>query len=309
MDKQCVRNYFNKNAEEWIKSGYDEDKYSYPVAFHRARIVSSVLAEKGPNLNILDLGCGGGNLSILLAKNGHNVVGVDQSSKMIDIANESRGNLPKEEQYRVRFVLSDLEKIDLQENHFDAVTAMGLIGYLPNDDILFRLADDLLRPEGTFLVSCRNRLFNMVSLSYRTVKEIEQGEAVPLLYEIDELYQGIPKQEIEDFLDCLKESVQGIEVEALSDSFGEESASIRLGKDDNALEARQHTPKRLTEKAAEFGFKNTHCFGVHPHLMDPRVNRLLPPDVYNRISCSLEPLEQLPVSLVWSSVFLSVFEK
>ncbi len=75
------------------------------------------------------------------------------------------------------------------------------------------------------------------------------------------------------------------------------------------LHARQHTPKQLNENAQMSGFENKAYYGVHPHFIDPRMNHLLPPQIFNNISSCLEPLEKLPISLALSSVFIGSFQK
>ena len=42
--------------------------------------------------------------------------------------------------------------------------------------------------------------------------------------------------------------------------------------------------------------------------IDPNINKLLPPKVFNQISSCLNVLEDLPVSLTWSSVFIGAFK-
>ena len=49
--------------------------------------------------------------------------------------------------------------------------------------------------------------------------------------------------------------------------------------------------------------------GVHPHLIDPNFNKILPPKVFNTLSECLEPLEDHPASLAISSVIMGVFKK
>ncbi|MFH1791702.1 MAG: hypothetical protein ABH885_06960, partial [Candidatus Omnitrophota bacterium] len=78
---------------------------------------------------------------------------------------------------------------------------------------------------------------------------------------------------------------------------------------DQNIERRQHTPQGLKTIAGRHGFAHEAFYGVHPHIIAPPLNKLLPPKLYNTISKSLEALEHLPVSLTWSSQFIGVFRK
>lgn len=49
-------------------------------------------AKLNKDINVLDVGCGGGAYSIALASKVKNVVGVDFSPKMIELANDTKKN-------------------------------------------------------------------------------------------------------------------------------------------------------------------------------------------------------------------------
>ncbi len=312
MSIDKVKEFFEKNAESWILNGYNDDGYNYPGALHRARVVKNILYSSERKLKIVDLGCGGGNVSLMLAELGHSVIGIDESSKMIEISKKLLEEAPPEVQDKVEFDCKPLSENGLDAGQFDVCVAMGVIGYLPQDEILFNTANLLLKPGGLFLVSCRNRLFNMQSISFRTVNEIKNNDAEELINEIGELYKQVPTEATDDMIHRLKEitiklpNVTSYEVEELKNPSEKEKGGNSYKP---FHEPRQHTPKRLNEKALICGFVNKSCFGVHPHLIDPNLNKLLPPQIFNKISSCLEALEQLPVSIALSSVFIGVFQK
>jgi SAM-dependent methyltransferase len=96
-----------------------------------------------PVQRILDLGCGTGGHSAMLAARGYDVVGVDRSADMLERARE-RG-VP------ARYVEADIRSVDLNET-FDAVVMMfAVLGYLTrNADVRAALdtAKRHLRPGG-----------------------------------------------------------------------------------------------------------------------------------------------------------------
>lgn len=309
--KKDTKEYFEDAAKQWILDGYNGGGYNYPAAFHRVRIVSEFLAglnKKG--LKIVDLGCGGGDLAFYLARKGYEVTGIDRSRKMLEVAESRRAELPKNIQNRVHFLRGEAGKIKLNEK-FDVVTALGFIGYLPNDGVLFNIANALLKPNGYVIVSCRNRLFNMRSISFRTKDEIKNQNALNLVNELEALYHQVPAKDADRFIKRLKEVSKKLPEKTAYDKELMQSPSEKHMPFNLTLksQARQSTPSQLEKTASKYGFKHKAYYGVHPHLMDPNLNKMLPPQIFNKISGCLESLEHLPISLTWSSIFIGAFQK
>lgn len=308
MEKKEVRNYFNAHAADWLRGGYESPGHTYPTAFHRARLVARLLNDDGRSYQILDLGCGGGDIAFLLAEQGHTVIGVDQSEKMLAIAEERRSRLTPEVSGRVRFIRGDVESPPISVASVDAVVCMGVIGYLRNDAALFSSAFNLLRPGGRFFVSCRNRLFNMASLGWRTHREIKDGSAKDLIDELSSYYQAISRKDCHTWLTALRNAVDAA-IANLSNTNLEIDRAKTEVIIESSFEARQHTPNEIVESASASGFRLSSIHGVHPHILDPNANTLLPPGIFNQLSSSLETLDHLPTSIVWSSVFIAVLNK
>ncbi len=308
------KKYFENNAKQWILDGYNDDGYNYPTALHRARIVSKFISGLNKKkLEIIDLGCGGGDVTFYLVQNNSSfsITGVDQSEKMLELAEERREKLPPKIKDRVQFLHQPIEKINLNKK-FDIVIAMGLIGYLKNDKIIFDIANNLLKPGGYFLVSCRNRLFNMKSITFRTKKEIKNKEAIKLINELEGLYSKIPLKDAVNFIRRLKKIAEVLPEKTSFDKKSMLPPSEKYSSPARVLrssEARQSTPKQVKETASKCGFGHRAYYGVHPHLMDSNLNKMLPSQIFNKLAGCLETLEHLPISLTWSSVFIGVFQK
>ncbi|MBT73524.1 MAG: hypothetical protein CMQ15_16080 [Gammaproteobacteria bacterium] len=318
MDKNIVENYFNENATRWVADSYGNEEYKYPIGLHRMRITADIINEnfKSKKINSIDIGCGGGNLCLLLAELGHNMTGIDLSKEMINLSKEKLSQLSPDVASRVRFMNCDFMDEGLQEEYFDAISALGVIGYQNDEDSFFNSIRRLLKPKGILIVSCRNRLFNMTSLTPYTIKEIENGSAVDLINEIEELYCSIPESMSAEFIKNIETTISVISKRPDVISNKENNAkSIKPGRsgikfaDLTSMNPSQHTPKQLTEIAKRHGLTNVGYRGVHPHLFIPKLNYLLPPKVFNALSDSLNSFEKLPVSLIWSSCFIGVFKK
>lgn len=79
-------------------------------------------------LKILDVGCGSGFFTILLGKQGHEVLGTDLTSDMIEKSRE----LAKEEGVDCKFEIMDAENLDFPDETFDVVISRNLTWTLPD---------------------------------------------------------------------------------------------------------------------------------------------------------------------------------
>jgi hypothetical protein len=227
---------------------------------------------------------------------------------MLEYARRDLAKQSADVQKNLSFQKSSIEEFNAEE--FDSMLSLGVIGYMPTDDSLFELASRVLRKNGYYIVSFRNRLFNLFSISERTVNEANSDTFSGLVHEASELYKKVDKAAIKHVLKNLHEVAGQLLKDDILDAAVEESPSVREGKTYRSeIEARQTTPAEAIATAQKFGFAAEQLYGVHPHLAVPGLNHLLPPLVYNRLCDSLIPLESSPVSLLWSSVFIGVFKK
>ncbi len=313
--KNKVNKFFSDNSNLWILNGYNSDGYNYPVAAKRLNIVKKVIKKifNKKKLKILDIGCGGGQVSLELAKAGHVVSGIDQSDVMIETSIKNREKLEAKLKKNVNFYQGDVDKNHLKNDEFDVCIALGLIGYLEKEENLFKLAKKILKPNGIFIVSTRNKLFNMQSLSFRTNKEISEKNSEKLIKEIYELYDDIPSNISNQIIVKFRKTLNKIKLSNKKNTkFAKLSpAEKKVGRKNYRpfFEPKQHTPKELIRYGNRYSFINIGNHGVHPHLIDPNLNKLFPPQVFNSLSECLEPLEDHPASLVISSVIMGVFKK
>lgn len=310
--EKVIKKYFTRNAKSWIRDAYFSDGYTYPVGAHRLRIVLKILKEYLPSkrAHLLDVGCGGGNLCYEAAKRGYSVDGIDRSGVMIDCAKGKVAGLSKQAQGRVRFYLKEFNDIgSIHPRQYDFITALGLIGYLPDEQKFLKELKRLLKPGGFLVFSCRNRLFNMFPGSKYMRHEIKQGGALALLDEIDALYQQAEDAKIRAFASALQRASAEFAMKASLSQPEKNDPDGKLKGSSAELNPRQHTPDQITGLAGKAGLKVKGFYGVHPHLMSPKLNKLLPKGMFNAFSDALCGFESSPVSLTWSSVFLVLLQK
>lgn len=139
-----LEEYFDRTASEtWerLTSDAPVSKIRQTVRAGRDQMRAKLLYRLPRNLHgqrVLDAGCGAGQMSVELARRGAEVMAVDISSSLLDVA---RRRTPDELAGRIQYLTGDM--LDDQLGHFDHVVAMdSLIHYAPGDIVqaLSRLA-------------------------------------------------------------------------------------------------------------------------------------------------------------------------
>lgn len=110
---------------------------------HRAQY-DSVAKHVQRGESVIDIGCGEGVLSCLLAQKGARVVGVDISEPNIKAAKELAERLGVIN--RASFLVADAEKVPFPDNSFDVAVSCNVLEHLPDFDKslkeVYRLARD-----------------------------------------------------------------------------------------------------------------------------------------------------------------------
>lgn len=100
--------------------------------------------------SILDLGCGTGTLTELLAREGYDMIGVDNAQEMLQIAMEKRDKSGLD----ILYLLQDMREFELYGTVGAVVSVCDSVNYLlEEEDILqtFRLVHNYLYPGGIFI--------------------------------------------------------------------------------------------------------------------------------------------------------------
>ena len=308
--KDYVSEYFDRNAQRWVEAAY-VGGVRFPVGPERVRLaIEGVAPALNEGATLVDLGCGGGQLCVHAAQLGWRAVGVDVAEGMIE---EARAYAAEVE---VEWVVGSYDQSGLPDGSADAVTAMGLIEYLDDDAGLLGEAARLLRPGGRFAVSCRNRLYNLLSANDYTQSELSspsnsllQGGEAPRL--LDELRDALGAASDDD-------------LHALALSLAERSDELRASVEADRAEPppelhdhvrafqrgrRQHTPRELEATASEQGLRHVETLALHPHPL-PSALEPLAPRTYNALALAWQrPLERSPVGLAFCTAFVAVFER
>lgn len=99
------------------------------------------------NLRVLDVGCGAGFFSVLLAKEGYQVTGVDLTPDMV----ENARTLAEEEKTDCEFFVMDAENLRFADESFDVVISRNLTWTLPDVKSAYREWVRVLKKGGILL--------------------------------------------------------------------------------------------------------------------------------------------------------------
>ena len=99
---------------------------------------------------VLDLGCGTGTLTELLAKEGYDMIGIDYSQEMLSRAMEKR----EESGLQILYLLQDMREFELYGTVKAVVSVCDSLNYLLEEEEVietFRLVNNYLDPKGLFV--------------------------------------------------------------------------------------------------------------------------------------------------------------
>lgn len=123
--KEQIVHYWEKRSESFLEQRRSE--LANPIAKRWMKEIEKQIPA-GRRLKILDVGCGAGFFSILLAKEGHEVLGIDLTPEMIENAIQ----LAEEENADCCFQVMDAENPMFADETFDVVISRNLTWTLPN---------------------------------------------------------------------------------------------------------------------------------------------------------------------------------
>ena len=82
---------------------------------------------------VLELGCGTGNMTRLLAEKGYDMIGVDNSVDMLEIAMEKK----EEEEQDILYLLQDMREFELYGTVRAAVSVCDSMNYIIEERFIF----------------------------------------------------------------------------------------------------------------------------------------------------------------------------
>ena len=159
---------FSKIAEEWWNpNGKFKPLHNFNpirIKYIKDNIVKdfNIKPSNKPfkNINILDIGCGGGLLSEPMCRLGANVVGIDASKKNIEIAKFHA----KKSKLKIDYKVASPEKLKTQVK-FDVILNMEIVEHVEDINFFIKKSSKLLKRDGVMFVATLNKTLRSYALA------------------------------------------------------------------------------------------------------------------------------------------------
>ena len=143
------------SSEWWLENG--KFKILHTITPLRIEYIKDKIGKNKnsfKNIDILDLGCGGGLTCEPLCRLKSNVTGIDFISNNIKVAKEHA----KESKLKIKYINQDISSLHLTEK-YDLILMLELVEHLDNWKLVIENSLQFLKPKGKIIISTINRTF------------------------------------------------------------------------------------------------------------------------------------------------------
>jgi len=154
-------NQLNRDFYQTIAADFSDSRQYYWQGWDQLIPYFNQLKHKNQQLTVLDLGCGNGRFGkFLIEKVSTNVkyVGIDNSKKLLNIAQEKLSNFTKNVQFQELDLIDSIESnkliANLNDSSPDVITLFGVLHHIPSSKLriqLIKQLTSLLNPEGLLI--------------------------------------------------------------------------------------------------------------------------------------------------------------
>lgn len=184
--KQRVTAYWTQRSDSFLEQRREE--LHSAIAQRWMEEIHGYLPQK-ERLKILDIGCGTGFFSILLAKEGHELTGIDLTPEMVAHAQR----LAQEENVNCMFKVMDAEYPEFADETFDVVISRNLTWTLPHADLAYEQWLRVLKKGGILLnVDADYGKDNFADVSALPQNHAHRQVEEKLMQECEDIKQSMP---------------------------------------------------------------------------------------------------------------------
>lgn len=159
--QEAIKRWWNNNSRDYQEFfNIPTDDIFYGPFCPPESELKLIDLKKIKNYKVLELGCGGGQISIYLSKNGAVCEGVDLSEKQIEYADK----LSSIQSTKTKFYVRSSDDLGIfEDNSFDFVISVFSFQYIENLDKLFKEIRRVLKPGGRLIFSFDHPFYTLLS--------------------------------------------------------------------------------------------------------------------------------------------------
>ena len=173
INKKEIEKFSNMASESWNPNGKFKPLHNFNpirIKYIKDHIIKNFKLNQTDQplkkINILDIGCGGGLLSEPMSRLGANVVGIDASSKNIEIAKFHA----KQNKLKINYIYASPETLKIKQK-FDVILNMEIVEHVDDVNYFIKKSSSLLKKNGLMFVATINKtlksyLFAIVGAEY-----------------------------------------------------------------------------------------------------------------------------------------------
>ena len=156
--KSQISAHYDSYAVAYQRRHYAESRLYSPLAWRQAYIEEMIArcASQAQIKQILDVGCGPGELLAVLAKQGFEVSGIDISEEMVGQARRAVSQASPEAAERIS--VGDIEALGFENDSFDLTVVSGVLEYQPGDEKSLSELARVTRVGGYLIINVTNQL-------------------------------------------------------------------------------------------------------------------------------------------------------
>ncbi len=169
VDAKEISNFTELSSQWWDESG--AFGILHKMLPCRMRYIRNILSNNNimdrKNIDVLDIGCGGGLTSECLARMGMNVTGVDADENAIRVASDHA----QKQNLQIQYIHGSTDTMD-KTRKYDVITALEIVEHVDDIDRFVKECLSLCKENGIVIFSTLNQTFSSYVLGILAAENV-----------------------------------------------------------------------------------------------------------------------------------------